>query len=171
MNIIPERLNPPDAFKILDGRTVTFSVFRQEGNQGGGGSIPRKVTEGKGDGDGILEPGEEATIWLKMKQGMDPFDKNNWYRCKIRSESKWIEEIADLQEQKQREWTGAKYRTSLIRLAPETPIGVLIPLLLENQSWSFHYTPDVRYGEQTLYQAFQLHEHHLHHLELKVSTN
>jgi hypothetical protein len=39
-----------------------------------------------------------------MAQGMDPFDKNNWYRCKVYSDSPWITEIADIQEEKQREF-------------------------------------------------------------------
>ena len=52
--------------------------------------------------------------------------------------------------------------------SPQAPAGVRIPLLLDNESWSFHYTPDVRYGREKLYQAFQLHTHHLHRYELKV---
>jgi hypothetical protein len=38
--------------------------------------VTRTVTEGKGNGNGVLEPGEEATIWVRMRQGLDPFDKN-----------------------------------------------------------------------------------------------
>jgi hypothetical protein len=158
----------PAAIEILDGRTVTLSVFRQKGNQGGGGPIQRTVTEGKGNGNGILEPGEEATLWVKMTQGMDPFDRNNWYRAKIYSDSPWVQEIADLQEQKQLEWTGGHERTSVVRLAAETPSGTTIRLLLDNETWSYHYTPDVRYGREPLYQAFQLHRRHLHRYEWKV---
>src|SRR5215472_13719680 len=74
-----------------------------------------------------------------------------------------------LEEQKQLEWTGAKERTSVIRLAADTPPGTEIPLLLDNESWGFTFTPDMRYGKERLYQAFQLHRHHLHHLKLVVS--
>jgi len=166
--VIPEALPAPLAIEILDGRTVTFKVFRQKGNQGGGGSIERKVTEGRGNGNGILEPGEEAAIWVKMAQGLDPFDKNNWYRAKVHTDSPWLTEVADIQEQKQLEWTGAKERTSLIRLSEEAPPGTTIPVRLDNESWSYHYTPEVRYGREPLYQAFQLHARHLHRYELKV---
>jgi hypothetical protein len=158
----------PAAVQLLDGRTFTFSVFRQKGNQGGGASIQRTVTEGRGNGNGVLEPGEEATIWVRLRQGLDPFDKNNWYRAKVHSDSEWISEVDDLEEQKQLEWTSAKERTSVIGLAAGTPAGTAIPLLLDNESWSYHYTPDVRYGTEKLYQAFQLHKHHLHRYELKV---
>ena len=166
--VIPENVPAPSAIEIVDGRTLTLPVFRQKGNQGGGGSVERKITEGKGNGDGVLHPGEEATIWVKMPQGMDPFDKNNWYRAKIYTDSPWVTEVADLEEQKQLEWTSGKERTSVIRLSPDTPHGTVIPLLLDNESWSYHYTPDVRYGKEDLYQAFQLHTHHLHRWELKV---
>jgi len=166
--VIPEVLETAREVMILDGRTATLNVFRQKGNQGGGSSIARTVTEGKGNGNGVLEPGEEATIWVRMRQGLDPFDKNNWYRAKVYSNSRWITEVGDIQEQKQLEWTSAKERTSLIRLAPNTPTDTRIPLLLDNESWSYTWTPDVRYGTERLYQAFQLHRHHLHAYELVV---
>jgi hypothetical protein len=166
--VIPEVIPALAGIEVVDGRTVMLPVFRQKGNQGGGASIERKITEGKGNGNGALEPGEEATIWVKMPQGMDPFDKNNWYRCKIYSDSPWVVETGDLEEQKQLEWTSAQERTSVIRLSPATPSGTVIPLLLDNESWSYTFTPDVRYGKEDLYQAFQLHTHHLHRLELRV---
>jgi len=166
--VIPEILPEPAAVEILDGRSISFKVFRQRGNQGGGEVIDRQVTEGKGNGNGILEPGEEATVWVKLVQGMDPFDKNTWHRCKVYTDCPWIAEVVDIQEEKQREWTGARERTSVIHLSSDTPRGMRIPLLIENESWTFHYTPDVRYGREPLYQAFQLHTRHLHRCELRV---
>ncbi|GAB4112427.1 MAG: hypothetical protein Kow001_14180 [Acidobacteriota bacterium] len=166
--IVPDRLAPPPAFEILDGRTRRFLVFRQAGNRGGGASVEREVTEGTGNHNGILEPGEEATIWVRLEQGLDPFDRGNWYRTKIRTDSPWVEVVADLEETKQREWTGAMNRSSVIRLKPGAPAGERIELLLENESWSFHYTPDFRLGREPMYQAVQLHRMHLHRLELPV---
>jgi len=160
--IAPSTMTTPVALEILDGRTHTFSVFRQKGNQGGGRAIERTVTEGKGNGNGILEPGEEATIWVQIAQGLDPFDKGNWYRTKVYTDSTWLAEVMDIEEQKQLEWTGAKNRTSVVRLSDTTPAGTEIPLVLDNESWSFTWTPDVRYGVERLYQAFELHKHHLH---------
>jgi len=166
--IEPELAPEPLGIEVLDGRSFRFQVFRQAGNQGGGSSIEREVTEGEGNGNGILEPGENATIWVKLAQGMDPFDKNNWYRCKVRTDSEWVTEIDDIQEKKQLEWTGAKNRTSVIRLSSDTPRGTRIPLVLENESWSYRYTPDVRYGTEPLYQAFQLHTFHIHRTVISV---
>jgi hypothetical protein len=166
--VIPESVPAPASVEVLDGRTMKFRVFHQAGNQGGGESIEREVTEGSGNGNGVLEPGEEATIWVKMAQGMDPFDKNNWYRSKVYSDSPHVTETGDIRELKQREWTGAQSRTSLIRLSPDVPADTRIDLLLDNESWSFHFTPDVRYGREKLYQAFQLHRRHLHRYEVQV---
>jgi enterochelin esterase-like enzyme len=165
---IPEQIPAAQQVEVLDGRTITFPVFRQKGNQGGGGPVDVTVTEGKGNGNGVLEPGEDATIWVRMEQGMDPFDKNTWHRCRVHSDLAWLVEIGDIRNPKQREWTSAMERASLVRLLPETPRGTTIPLLLENESWSFHYTPDVRYGAEKLYQAFQLHTRHLHRFEIAV---
>jgi hypothetical protein len=50
-----------------------------------------------------------------------------------------------------------------------TPVGSVMPLILDNESWSFHYTPDIRYGSELLYQAFQRHKHHLHEIELTLA--
>lgn len=159
--IAPEKMPPPVDVVVLDGRTKTFPVFRQKGNQGGGESIQRTVTEGKGNGNGILEPGEDATIWVKLPQGLDPFDKNNWCRAKVYYDAPWLTETGDIQEEKQREWTGAQNRTSLIQLSRNVPPGTEIPVVLDCESWSFHFTPDVRYGKEPLFQAFQLHKHYL----------
>ncbi|MCB9384598.1 MAG: hypothetical protein H6509_08280 [Bryobacterales bacterium] len=168
VDVIPERMPPIDAVEILDGRTFTFQVFRQQGNQGGGSTIERTVTEGSGDGDGVLEPGETATVWVRIPQGLDPFDKNSWHRAKVRSRSPWVEESEDLREEKQREWTGAQHRSSVIRLTPDAPKGEPIPLLLECESWSFVATPDVRYGTELHYQPIQRHRRHLFKLEVRA---
>lgn len=166
--IAPDNLRTPAEVAILEGRSRTFRVFRQKGNQGGGNSIERTVNEGKGNGDGRLDAGEQATVWVKLTQGLDPFDKSNWCRTKIYSDSPWIAEIADIQEDKQLEWTGAQNRTSLIQLSPDVKAGTEIPAVLDCEAWSFHYTPDVRYGAKPLYQAFQIHKHYLFAWTFKV---
>lgn len=164
----PSVLPAPPAIEIVDGRTLTLPVFRQQGNQGGGSIIRRQIKEGKGNGNGILDPGEEATIWVKVEQGLDPFDKNTWRRAKVFSDSPYLAETGDIQESKQREWTSAMERSSLIMLAPNAPRGTMIPLLLSSESWSFHWTPDVRYGSEPLYQPFQQHREHLHQYSLRL---
>ncbi len=130
--------------------------------------MTRTVTEGAGNGDGVLEPGERATIWLQLSRGLDAADRGNWCRAKVYSDSPWLTEVDDIQEEKQREWTGAQNRTSLIELSKSTPADTTIPVILDCESYSFHFTPDVRYGAERLYQAFQLHKHHLFAWQLKA---
>ena len=168
--VAPDALPAPTEVVVLDGREKEFSVFRQKGNQGGGDSIRRTVQEGRGNGNGVWEPGEDATVWLRLPQGLDPFDKNNWCRAKLYSDSPYLTEIADLRESKQREWTSAFNRTSLTKLSPETPPGTEMNSILDCESWSFQFTPDVRYGSQPLYQAFQFHKHHLFAWKWKTNS-
>ncbi len=168
--VAPEVIPDPLAVEVLDGRTMTLPVFRQKGNQGGGGPVERTVTEGQGNGNGILETGEEATVWVQIAQGLDPFDKHNWYRCKVYADSQWLEEVADIQEQKQLEWTGAQERTSLIRLVGNGLLRERVPVILDNESWSYYFTPDIRFGKAPLYQAFQFHRHHLHRFEIPTEV-
>lgn len=153
-------LSAPQAMEVLDGRTHTFATFFQ-GVHGGGESVPRTVTEGEGNGNGVLEPGEEATVWLQLHQGLDPFDKNNWCRAKVYSESPWLTVVGDMQEQKGREWTSAQNRTSVVRLNPAAPKGIEVSAILDCESYSYVWTPDVRYGKLPLYQPFQFHKHSL----------
>jgi len=169
--VIPASLPHPVALEILDGRTRSFSVFHQRGNQGGGYPVTRTVHEGTGNGDGVLQPGEEATFWVRTRQGLDPFDKNNWCRAKVYTDSRWIEEVKDLQEPKEREWTGAMLRSSVVRLARDVPPGTHVPLVLDSETWSFRFTPDVRYGRERLYQAFQFHRHHVHGYTIDVPAH
>ena len=165
--VAPSNLAPPLAVAVLDGGTKTFPTFYQ-GVHGGGTSVPRTVTEGKGNGNGLLEPGEQATIWLQVAQGLDPFDKGNWCRAKVYTDSPWITETADLQENKGREWTSAQNRTSVIELNPATPKGTEVQAILDCETYSYTFTPDVRYGTQPLYQPYQFHRHQLYLWAWKV---
>jgi hypothetical protein len=165
--VAPSNLAPPLAMAVLDGRTKTFPTFYQ-GVHGGGTSVPRTVTEGKGNRNGELEPGEQATVWVQVRQGLDPFDKGNWCRAKVYSDSPWITEIADLQENKGREWTAAQNRTSLIELNPATPKGTEVNAILDCETYSYTFTPDVRYGTRPLYQPYQFHRRQLYLWTWKV---
>ncbi len=56
VQIAPAELSAPKKIAVLDGRTETFPIFWQ-GVHGGGTSVPKIVTEGKGNGNGVLERG------------------------------------------------------------------------------------------------------------------
>lgn len=157
--VTPDGLVAPLEAVVLDGREATFGVFRQQGNQGGGSTVALTVREGKGNGNGVLEAGEEGTVWLKYRQGVDPFDKNTWCRAKVHVEGAGVAEIGDIQESKRTEWTGAQSRTSLLRRgAAAGPV----PVVLDCESYSYYWTPDVRFGQELLYQPIQVHRHQLY---------
>lgn len=159
--VAPATLPPPEKIEVLDGLTKTFPIFWQNAH-GGGTSVPRTVTEGTGNGNGVLEPGEQATVWLQVAQGLDPFDKENWCRAKVYTNSPWITETADLQERKRLEWTSTENRTSVIELNPATPRGTKVNAILDCETYSYYFTPDVRYGTKPLYQPYQFHRHQLY---------
>jgi len=171
VQIAPDGLVAPLETRILDGRSEMFPVFRQKGNQGRGGPVERTVTEGQGNGDGILQPGEKATIWLKYPAGIDGLDRGNWCRAKVYSNSPWMREVEDIQEQKQLEWTGAMNRTSIVALDRSSAKDTVVAMILDCESWTYYFTPDVRYGSEPLYQAFQFHRHHLFRATLDVKGN
>jgi len=168
LRILPTPLAEPPEVAIIDGGTLTFTIFRQAGNQGGGSMREREVTEGSGDGDGIAEPGEEISIWVRIRQGFDPIDKNSWHRTKIFTDDACIDSFNDVAEIKGREFTGVRDHTSTVRIAPDCPPGRKVRLYLKNESYSFVWIPDMRYGKETLYQAFQRYREHIHRYDLVI---
>ncbi len=168
VRVLPTPLATPDSVVVLDGRTATFDVFRQGGNQGGGFIRQRTVSEVQGNGNGIAEPGEEVTIWVRTVQGLDPLDKHSWHRTKIYSADPHLGALRDIAESKEREWTSVKDHTSAVMISPRCPPGRPIELLLESESYSFVWKPDYRYGEQLLQQAFQFHRDNVQRYVLRI---
>lgn len=168
VRVLPTPLTEPDSVVVLDGREVTLPLFRQRGNQGGGMIYNRTVREGRGNGNGIAEPGEEVTVWVRTPQGLDPLDKYTWRRARVFTDDPRVTITADIAEQKELEWTSVKDHTSLFLVSPDTPAGSEIPLVLKNESYSYVWQPDYRFGAELLYQARQFHRNHLHRWTLKV---
>ena len=156
---------------VLDGREVTLPVFRQRGNQGGGFIYQKTIREGKGNGNGVADPGEEVTLWVRTSQGLDPLDKHTWHRTRVYSDDSRVAIKADIAQPKELEWTSVNDHTSLVLIAPDTPSGASIPLVLKNESYSYVWEPDRRFGEELLYQARQFHSDHIHRLDLYVGRN
>jgi hypothetical protein len=152
----------------MDGRTHSFKIFRQAGNQGGGFMLQREVSEGTGNGDGRADPGEEMTIWIQTRQGLDPLDKNSWHRTKVFTDDPYVSIVKDIPEVRGREWTSVRDHTSVIHISTDCPAGHEIRLFLRSESASFSWTPDARYGKELLHQAIQRHRVHLDSVRLVV---
>ena len=99
---------------------------------------------------------------------MDPFDKHSWHRTKVFTRDPYVTQGRAFAEQKGIEWTSARDHTGAIRISSDCPQGRKIKLFLRNESYSFHWTPDARYGERLLRQAIQLHRVHVHGYTLPV---
>ena len=168
VRILPTPLPHPERVEIFDGRKEPLKIFRQAGNQGGGSILDRVVEEGTGNGDGTADPGEELTLWIQVPQGLDPFDKYTWHRTRVYTGDPYVTITADLGEPKGREWTSVQNHTSRFRISPQCPRGHEMRLVLESESYSFHWLPDTRFGKELLYQARQLHRNQLHGFTLTV---
>ncbi len=65
---------------ILDGRTVEeVPIYIQGPNE----IRYKTITGGRGNGNGVLEAGEEALIYIKLPQGMGPNDVNTYHRSQL----------------------------------------------------------------------------------------
>jgi len=68
---------PEDDVIILDGRTeYGVPVF----NQGSNSVRTANLSGGTGNGNGIAETGEEILVYIKLKQGLSPNDKNSFHK-------------------------------------------------------------------------------------------
>jgi hypothetical protein len=81
----------------------------------------------------------------------------------------WLTQVADIEEEKQLECTGAQNRTSRVRLSRDVSAGTEIPLIPGCESWSVSFTLGVRCGKEPLCQASQFHKHHLFGRKWKAS--
>jgi hypothetical protein len=66
--------------KVFDGRSETLQIYRY--NWGDWDNRVRKetITEGRGNGNGVAEPGETFSVWIRVPGGGgDPVDLNTWH--------------------------------------------------------------------------------------------
>jgi len=168
VRVLPSPLAGPDSVLVLDGRKLSLPVFRQKGNQGGGSVYQRTVEEGRGNGNGIAEPGEEVTVWVRTPQGLDPLDKGTWHRAKVFCSDSAVTVCGDIAESKELEWTSVQDHTSRLRVSPTAAPGSQIELALKNESYCYYWQPDYRYGKELLLQAFQFHRNHCTRLMLQI---
>src|SRR5262249_14730401 len=56
--------------EVLDGRTADLATYHNAAYN----ISQESVTGGKGNGNGILEPGEQAILYVRLPQGLGPED-------------------------------------------------------------------------------------------------
>ncbi len=117
---------------VLDGRTVTDVPVYMQGKD----TIEKKVlTGGKGNGNGILEKGEEALIFVKLRQGMAPKDINTYHRtCLINPFDDPYLQVKKLHYEEKLRQAGATSVSSVLSVAGDIPSGHTFDLWLKVES-------------------------------------
>jgi hypothetical protein len=103
---------------ILDGRSVDrVPVFIQ------GSDKVEKVTlsGGKGNGDGILDRGEEALIYIRLAQGGSAADTNTFHKTYLLNDGDYNDLSIDLRYSEKIRQAGATSIFTLLKLSGEAP--------------------------------------------------
>jgi len=117
---------------ILDGRTVGDVPFYSQGLN----EIElNTLVGGNGNGDGVLDPGEQALVYIRLPKGLAPNDTNTFHRTYLinHSEETYLK-VEDLDYTKKISQAGATSVASLITLSPDIPKNREIKLWLKVES-------------------------------------
>jgi hypothetical protein len=68
-----------DDMLIFDGRSEALTVYRYNWGDWDNRVRLETITEGQGNGNGIAEPGELFSIWIKIPTGDAPEDVGTWH--------------------------------------------------------------------------------------------
>jgi hypothetical protein len=68
-----------DNVLIFDGRSEQLPVYRYDWGDWDNRVRSETITEGRGNGNGMAEPGEIFTIWIRIPEGGDPEDRYTWH--------------------------------------------------------------------------------------------
>ena len=64
---------------IFDGRSEKISVYRYNWGDWDNRVRPETISEGQGNGNGIAEPGEIFSVWIRIPAGEAPDDLDTWH--------------------------------------------------------------------------------------------
>lgn len=123
---VPINLNADD-YIILDGRTVNdVPIF----NQGKDSTEYKTISGGHGNGDGKLDPGEDAIFYIRLPKGISQNDTNTYHRSflinKFENPYVFVDKL-DYKEKKGQ--ASATSVSSVIRLSSEVPSGSDLQLI------------------------------------------
>jgi len=68
-----------DDIMIFDGRSEQLPVYRYNWGDWDNRVRPEMISEGKGNGNGIAEPGEIFSVWIRIPAGEAPEDLDTWH--------------------------------------------------------------------------------------------
>ena len=65
--------------KVFDGRQEELSVYQYQWNQWDDPLSTQVISEGSGNGNGVAEPGEVFSIWMKVPSVLEDKDSSTWH--------------------------------------------------------------------------------------------
>jgi hypothetical protein len=103
---------------VLDGRTQTdVPIYQQGPNQ----IVLQTISGGVGDGDGLLEPGEDALVYIKLPKGMAANDIDTYHRSYLINQHDLPDiEIKSLDYQEKHHQAGMTSIASILSLSANT---------------------------------------------------
>ncbi|KPL15606.1 MAG: hypothetical protein AMS26_07280 [Bacteroides sp. SM23_62] len=66
-------------FMIFDGRSEQLPVYRYDWGDWNNRVRLETISEGLGNGNGVAEPGETFSVWIRIPEGEDPVDLDTWH--------------------------------------------------------------------------------------------
>jgi hypothetical protein len=69
----------PVNIKIFDGRSESLSLFKYDWGDWNKPLSSGIITEGSGNGNGRVEPGETFSVWIQPSSSLDPTDLKTWH--------------------------------------------------------------------------------------------
>jgi hypothetical protein len=66
--------------KVFDGRSESLQIYRYGWGDWHNRVRMETITEGRGNGNGVVEPGEIFSVWIRLPEGGgDPVDRDTWH--------------------------------------------------------------------------------------------
>ena len=126
----------PNDIIIMDGRSATFSSFNQQSH-----SVYQKtVVAGSGDGDGVLEPGEEGVFRVRLPQGMVRQDRQSYHPAYLLNihDNPYAEARTEfIKREREYGYSDAAGFRSRVKIASNTPVGATVCLLFRLEAYNF----------------------------------
>lgn len=121
---------------VLDGATRTFPSYNQEAHA----VYDKTVTGGAGNGNGVLDPGEEAIVFLRLPKGLGEDDVHTWHPAYLLNPDAYAfirHETRFIGREREANWSGAAGMQSLIKVDPSAATGTEVVFWFQVEVYEF----------------------------------
>jgi len=129
-------ITDPMDILILDGATRTFPSYNQEARA----VYDKTVTAGTGNGNGVLDPGEEALVYIRLPRGLGEADVHTWHPAYLLNPDAYAcirHRTLFIAREREASWSGAAGMQSAIKVDPSTTIGTEVLLWFRVEVYEF----------------------------------